>query len=75
MLVGQAGDQAAQLGNLPTAQPGGGLVEQQHRRVAGGRPGDGAQSAPAVWQLAHLAGQLVLKLEQPDHVQGASRQL
>ena len=54
--VGEASDEVAELAGLAVVEPGGGLVEQQHRRCRRDRPGDPDETPPAVGKLARAGG-------------------
>ena len=62
-LVGEAPHEAAELRALLAVEPGGGLVEEQHRRLRGDGAGDGDEAPASVGQLRRLAVQVGGELE------------
>ena len=65
-VVGEAADEVRQLGGLGVAEPGGGLVEEQHAGLRGDGAGDGEQPPLAVGEVLDLAQQVGLEPELLD---------
>ena len=66
-LVGEAADEAAELGGLLVAEARGRFVEQQHRGLRGHRAGERHEASLAERELFGPTIEIVLEVELSDH--------